>query len=86
MEEISVEQAAALLGRSSRTVRKLAADGELVARRLNGDSGPWLIDAVSVQAWSIAPPARGRKPDIAPSPTALAKRKSRARQKEEVEV
>ncbi len=82
---IELIDAANRLDRHPTQVRKLAAAGGLVTRRIGpvGRGGRWLVSAASVAAlvarWADAPPRRGRPTQGAPSVSALAKRKSRAK-------
>lgn len=86
---IELPEAATRLDRHPTQVRKLAASGDLVARRIGpaGRGGRWLISAASVAAlqarWAADPPRRGRPAQGDPTPVALAKRKSRAKHETE---
>jgi hypothetical protein len=83
---IELPDAANRLDRHPTQVRKLAAAGELEARRIGpaGRGGRWLVSAASVEAlrqrWAADPPRRGRPATGDPTPAALAKRKSRAKE------
>lgn len=87
---IELPEAAERLGRHSTQVRKLAAAGELEARRIGpeGRGGRWLVSEASVEGlltrWAVAPPRRGRPALDKPTPGAQAKRESRAKHREEV--
>jgi hypothetical protein len=85
MDGLTPAEAGAILKRSPAYVIRLIARGDLTARRTGPADrrGHWLIDAASVRAlkaqWDAAPPQRGRPADSAPTPSAAAKRRSRAR-------
>lgn len=82
--ELTTQEVADLLGVSIPYVHTLRKDKRLEARRPRG--GQWLYDPSSVAAlraeWAASPPRRGRPALANPSPSALAKRRSRARQAE----
>lgn len=90
--EITPAEAAEQLGRSHNYVLKLLDSGELAGRRIGPASrgGRWLVDAADVARlkaeWEHNPPRRGRPAATEPSAAALAKRRSRARASESVEV
>lgn len=87
-EWLDLPEAAARLQRHPTLVRKLVADGTLIAQRLGptGRGGRWMVSAASVAAlaaqWAAQPPRRGRPADAEPSPGALATRRSRAKHQE----
>ncbi len=82
---ITTTEAAAQLSRSLSMINQLIKRGELIGRRIGPDTrgGRWLVSAASVAAlvarWADDPPRRGRPAQGAPSASALAKRKSRAK-------
>ena len=83
--DMTPADAGAILDRHPSYILLLVKRGDLAARRLGPDTrgGRWLIDAASVAAlkaqWDANPPQRGRPADVAPSASAVAKRRSRAR-------
>lgn len=84
-------EAAAALDVSEPYVLLLRSRGQLTARRIgpNTRGGQWLFDPASVAALrqqrAAAPPKRGRPAHAAPSPAAVAQRRSRATRQQVVE-
>lgn len=88
---LSTEDAAGRLDLTPIMVRKLIERGQVIAERFGaaGRGGRWMVSAADVDRLAreraANPPRSGRPLDTdTPSAAALAKRKSRARQKEQL--
>lgn len=55
---LSTAQVAKLLGKSARTIQRMADSGELRAIKMEGQTGAYVFDATQVELWQLRQSAK----------------------------